>query len=287
MGKIKNGNMMVLGLAMAVCGLSPLFGTENIENDVDQNGVSVAINQDKYPGKNKENNSRRNDGETNDIQGKFFYGEPGNNIYRDEIFEGNIREIFALIRRHEKPYWERAVAAIQFLLNQDPESINRCFGEYGITFLHAAASEGILPLVAFLIQKGANVNAKSKGGFTPLYGAVRKGHLVIVKYLLRRAADLASEFPEGNLVDLAYERGHAELGKLLKPLVKIARLGIKFQERLFPRKKIFKKKQTDDPMPALKKRIKEDVLNACRSILKTHLEKLRENLVGEEEITQS
>ncbi|WP_457639682.1 ankyrin repeat domain-containing protein [Persephonella sp.] len=52
-----------------------------------------------------------------------------------------------------------------------------------------AVEKGDLELVKKLISKGANVNAKDKGGNTPLHWVARNGHLEIVKYLISCGAN--------------------------------------------------------------------------------------------------
>mmetsp|Transcript_4085 Transcript_4085/g.6939 ORF Transcript_4085/g.6939 Transcript_4085/m.6939 type:complete len:2139 (-) Transcript_4085:201-6617(-) len=74
--------------------------------------------------------------------------------------------------------------------------------EQELTPLHGAVSSGSLPLVQFLVNKGAHVNAQNVGGLfnqsagdnseamTPLHIACDKQHESIVMYLVSRGADL-------------------------------------------------------------------------------------------------
>lgn len=73
--------------------------------------------------------------------------------------------------------------------------------EQELTPLHGAVSSGNLPLVQFLVKKGAHVNAQNVGGLfnqsgdtseamTPLHIACDKQHESIVMYLVGRGADL-------------------------------------------------------------------------------------------------
>lgn len=57
------------------------------------------------------------------------------------------------------------------------------------TALHAAASCGRTDVVLLLIEKGADLNAKSSANWTPLMEAVWSGHIDIVKILLDAGAD--------------------------------------------------------------------------------------------------
>uniref|UniRef100_A0A3Q2PWR2 Myotrophin n=1 Tax=Fundulus heteroclitus TaxID=8078 RepID=A0A3Q2PWR2_FUNHE len=52
--------------------------------------------------------------------------------------------------------------------------------------LHYAADFGQGDVVAYLISKGANVNATDKHGITPLISACYEGHLPCVKMLLEK-----------------------------------------------------------------------------------------------------
>jgi len=56
------------------------------------------------------------------------------------------------------------------------------------TALHVASSEGLLDVVRFLINEGANVNAQDRWGGTPLSDAIRQQHEEIVKYLIEKGA---------------------------------------------------------------------------------------------------
>ena len=51
--------------------------------------------------------------------------------------------------------------------------------ELGRTCLHIASSVGSLPIVPYLIEKGANIEAKDYDQWTPLYYACSKGYLQI------------------------------------------------------------------------------------------------------------
>ena len=53
----------------------------------------------------------------------------------------------------------------------------------GNTVLIEAASCGHLEIVKYLIEKGADINAKNRNGNTALVEATSKGHLEIVKLL--------------------------------------------------------------------------------------------------------
>ncbi len=60
----------------------------------------------------------------------------------------------------------------------------------GMTCLHAAAANGHLDVCRLLIDKGAQIEAKSRNGLNPLKWAARNGHLETVRLLCDRGADI-------------------------------------------------------------------------------------------------
>ena len=51
-----------------------------------------------------------------------------------------------------------------------------------------AASSGALQDVTSLIQRGANIDARSNGGHTPLHLAVENGHFAVAEFLVEQGA---------------------------------------------------------------------------------------------------
>jgi ankyrin repeat protein len=58
------------------------------------------------------------------------------------------------------------------------------------TPLLAASFKGHFDIVKYLVEKGAKVNAQSINGFTPLHDAAYVGNFEIVKYLIEHGADV-------------------------------------------------------------------------------------------------
>ncbi len=56
--------------------------------------------------------------------------------------------------------------------------------------MHLAASFGHLPMVDFLISRGADIHGRDKEGRTPLLLACMKGFKEVSKYLINKRADL-------------------------------------------------------------------------------------------------
>ncbi|MYH31893.1 MAG: hypothetical protein F4137_24330 [Acidobacteria bacterium] len=70
-------------------------------------------------------------------------------------------------------------------------------GWRGQTALMWAAAEGHAPVVPPLVAAGADVDARSDGGFTPLAFAVRAGHGGTVEALVKAGADVGLALPDG------------------------------------------------------------------------------------------
>ncbi len=70
-------------------------------------------------------------------------------------------------------------------------------GWRGQTALMWASAEGHAAVVAPLVAAGADVDARSDGGFTPLAFAVRAGHGAAVEALLAAGADVNLALPDG------------------------------------------------------------------------------------------
>jgi ankyrin repeat protein len=78
---------------------------------------------------------------------------------------------------------------------------------------------GSLDGVKQQLQTGASVNAKNEAGRTPLAAAAANGHLTIVDFLLQHGADVNSEGKDGNVtktaLNFAAEKGHTAVVKAL------------------------------------------------------------------------
>ena len=82
--------------------------------------------------------------------------------------------------------------------------------------LHSAAAGAGARVVAALLERGAEVNARQQGGFVPLHAAAQNGDSDVARLLLDRGADASLATDVGKTArDLAHEAGHAELALLL------------------------------------------------------------------------
>jgi hypothetical protein len=80
--------------------------------------------------------------------------------------------------------------------------------------LMIAAFRGRLNMVKLLLDKGAEVNAKEKGGWTALMGAISKGHLDVVRLLVDRGADIdARPLKNMTALTMAHKKGHKEIAE--------------------------------------------------------------------------
>lgn len=94
----------------------------------------------------------------------------------------------------------------------------------GMQFLHYAAAAGSAKSVSFLIECGANLNAKTKYGNTPLHMAAHEGHLACVVQLLELGVDLKIEDHRGSTAyDDAISNGHVTIADKIKDY-EVARL---------------------------------------------------------------
>lgn len=85
----------------------------------------------------------------------------------------------------------------------------------GVPLLHAAAQNGACEAMAWLISRGAQVNARDAEGSTPLIQAAASGSVSAVKLLLQHGADLHMRDTSGrSAVDFARSE---EMESLLTP----------------------------------------------------------------------
>lgn len=75
--------------------------------------------------------------------------------------------------------------------------INAGDSEFGVTALSWAALLGDAEIAKFLIQKGVDVNAKSRDGSTPLHSAAFLGRAEIAELLIQKGADVNPENYKG------------------------------------------------------------------------------------------
>lgn len=116
--------------------------------------------------------------------------------------------VFAAAERGDLDIVERAVAG-------DPGVVRRTEME-GQTLLHDAAGHGRTAVVQYLLQAGADPNARTSDGLTPLAMAATNGEAAVVQLLLQWHADINAVDSKGwTPLDRAEKWQHAELAQLL------------------------------------------------------------------------
>lgn len=80
-----------------------------------------------------------------------------------------------------------------------------------------AARKGNVGAVRALLDKGADINARSPYGVTPLFFAASNGHVEVVKLLLERGAEVnvKETFYESTALNAATSKGRAQIVKIL------------------------------------------------------------------------
>ena len=111
-----------------------------------------------------------------------------------------------------KAIWNGRTEIVAMLLEKGADANAK--STYGRTALCIASMEGHTKIVAMLLEKGADVNAKSSGGWTALHLADEYGHGGVVNILIRAGATIPD-----NRQDLKDIREEIIQQKLMAPLV--------------------------------------------------------------------
>ena len=82
--------------------------------------------------------------------------------------------------------------------------------------LFLAAGEGRLDVVRYLLDQGADVNARERLGNTALAEATYYGHIAVIKELLFRGADINAIGEGGTALDIAVNRNNPAVADLLR-----------------------------------------------------------------------
>ena len=82
--------------------------------------------------------------------------------------------------------------------------------------LYLAAGEGRLEVVRYLLEEGADINAREKLGHTALSEAVYYGQTAVIKELVFRGADLNAIGEGGTALDIAVNRNNKAVVELLR-----------------------------------------------------------------------
>jgi hypothetical protein len=97
---------------------------------------------------------------------------------------------------------ERCWSAVELLnqyslINVEKGADVKAVDKVGYTPLHWAAIYGKLDVVKYLVEKGTDVKAADKDGYTRLHLAAINGNLDVVKYLVEKSADVKAADKDG------------------------------------------------------------------------------------------
>jgi ankyrin repeat protein len=107
-------------------------------------------------------------------------------------------------------------AALVAKLLASGASVNAREAAQGQTALMWAVAERHAPVVRALLDGGADVHARSKGGFTPMLFAARAGDVAVAELLRGAGANVADTAADGGSALLvACVRGHLDLARFL------------------------------------------------------------------------
>lgn len=114
------------------------------------------------------------------------------------------------------PYEAAATGQTASLRHLDPAQI-AAKGPGGWSVLHLSSYFGHFEAAVWLIEAGADVNARAAQGITPLHLAASRGHQAIVQTLVAQGADRSLRTDNGHTAaDLALQQGHTDLATLLQ-----------------------------------------------------------------------
>lgn len=97
----------------------------------------------------------------------------------------------------------------------------------GNTPLHLAAQRGLFSMVQMLLKKGICIDECDEHNYTPLHNAVEQGHVKITRFLLKAGANVNAQTCNGDtplhlaLVSYAHHPGKKMFKKRLKSIIKI------------------------------------------------------------------
>ena len=107
--------------------------------------------------------------------------------------------------------------AVRSLLNKGADVNARSSNALDNTPLHAAAAGGSLAVNRLLVERGANVNARQHGGWTPLHAAAQNGSVELARVFVEAGADVNVRADNHQRpMDLALTKGHQPMVEFLE-----------------------------------------------------------------------
>lgn len=183
----------------------------------DENGVSATMNA-RYRGQTELVELLLASGVVLDV---FEAATLGNTARIAELLDGNPTQVNACSPDGFTPlhlacfFGQESVAQLLLERGADPGAAAR--NPMRVQPLHSAAAGRRLGIVRVLLERGAPVNARQHMGWTALHEAANQGNCEMAEALLRHGADPAAGNDDKKTpADVAAERGHTELARLLQ-----------------------------------------------------------------------
>lgn len=108
-------------------------------------------------------------------------------------------------------------AAVRLLLDRGADPNQAARNQVKVTALHAAVSSNQVDTATWLLDAGADINARQQMDYTPLMGAAADARVEIIDLLLGRGADRSLKSTDGKTAaDIARDRGHATVASRLE-----------------------------------------------------------------------
>ena len=113
----------------------------------------------------------------------------------------------------------RQQEAVRLLLDMGADVHQTASNPTKVTALHAAVAADHPQIAQWLVEAGADVNARQQIDYTPLMGAAANARLEILDLLLAHGANPSMKTTEGKTAaDLARDHGHGDLADRLDAL---------------------------------------------------------------------
>jgi len=90
--------------------------------------------------------------------------------------------------------------------------------QLGFTALHVAAQFGRDMLMELLVERGADLEARTAEGYAPEHVAAGAGQVAAIEWLIARGMDMSLDSPRGTALEIARSEGHAALVERLASL---------------------------------------------------------------------
>jgi ankyrin repeat protein len=106
---------------------------------------------------------------------------------------------------------------VEYLLIKGAEVNSASQNEQRVMPLHSAVASQNVLIARALLEQGADANARQNGDFTPLHGAAQNGQVEMVDLLLENGAQVNALTSDGQTpLQLAEKAGHKEAAKILR-----------------------------------------------------------------------